>query len=62
MQRAEAEGRDPDEELRQVVGETVIEGMIRGYGMGTEAASDRSVDEEQPNGVKRSRTDADGGP
>ena len=35
MERAEAEGRDPEEELRQVVGRTVLEGVITGYGMGT---------------------------
>ena len=35
MERAEAEGRDPEEELRQVVGRTVLEGVSTGYGMGT---------------------------
>ncbi|ETW83083.1 hypothetical protein HETIRDRAFT_247006, partial [Heterobasidion irregulare TC 32-1] len=38
MGRAEAEGRDPDEELRQVVGRTVLEGVVAGYGMSETAA------------------------
>ncbi|PPR05750.1 hypothetical protein CVT24_006689, partial [Panaeolus cyanescens] len=33
MHRAEAEGRDPEEELRQVVGRAVIEGVVTGFGM-----------------------------
>ncbi|KAJ7650327.1 ankyrin repeat-containing domain protein [Roridomyces roridus] len=33
MQRAEAEGRDPDEELRAVVSRTVLEGVVTGYAM-----------------------------
>ena len=61
MQRADAEGRDPDEELRQVVGRTVLEGVVTGYGMSAEAADDRQETDEPLNGVKRSRTDNDGG-
>ncbi|KAI0070414.1 ankyrin [Panus rudis PR-1116 ss-1] len=34
MQRAEREGREPDEELlRRVVERTVVEGVVRGYGL-----------------------------
>nr|GAT60799.1 ankyrin [Mycena chlorophos] len=36
MQKAEEEGRDPDEELRRLVGQTVLEGVTTGYEM-TEA-------------------------
>ncbi|KAI0649256.1 ankyrin [Trametes meyenii] len=56
MQRAEAEGREAsDDELRQIVGRAVIEGMVTGYGMGSEAGQGR----EDRNGddVKRPRTD-----
>ncbi|KAG2133651.1 uncharacterized protein EDB93DRAFT_1093111 [Suillus bovinus] len=51
MQRSEADGRDPDEELRQVVGRTVLEGVIAGYEMTTDSS------DVQANGVKRPRTD-----
>ncbi|KAI0749587.1 ankyrin [Daedaleopsis nitida] len=57
MQRAEAEGREASEdELRQIVGRAVIEGVVTGYGMGTEAAQDT---DEQRNGddAKRPRTE-----
>jgi len=33
MQRADAEGRDPETELREVVGRTVLEGVLTGYEM-----------------------------
>lgn len=56
MQRAEAEGRDPDEELRQVVGRTVLQGMVTGYGMSTEAEDSRD-DRDDSSGAKRSRMD-----
>ena len=63
MQRAEAEGRDPDEELRQVVGRTVLEGMVTGYGMSTLGGERRDTTEDGPtDGPKRPRTDGgDGG-
>lgn len=59
MERAEAEGRDPDEELRQVVGRTVLEGVLTGYEMATDEGGDTSPREgrEAVNGVKRPRTD-----
>ena len=58
MQRADAEGRDPDEELRQVVGRTVLEGVVTGYGMSTDDGQDNI---EQPSNAKRSKRDTDGG-
>lgn len=64
IQRAEAEGRDPDEELRQVVGRTVLEGMITGYGLGMQAETqERGGADHDPasNGVKRPRTDEGSG-
>ncbi|KAI0925991.1 hypothetical protein AcW1_008278 [Taiwanofungus camphoratus] len=59
MQRAEAEGRNPEEELRQVVGRAVLEGVVTGYGMSTEAEDRREdrADLNGSNGVKRSRMD-----
>ncbi|KAF7796636.1 hypothetical protein EIP86_007818 [Pleurotus ostreatoroseus] len=59
MQRAEAEGRDPDDELRAVVGSAVIEGVLAGYSMtqGDEARAERDADE-----VKRARRDGEGPP
>lgn len=59
MQRADAEGRDPDEELRQVVGRTVLEGVAAGYDMSAEASDIRHSNIESPGGTKRSRTDGD---
>jgi hypothetical protein len=60
IQRAEGEGRDPDEELRQVVGQTVIQGMVAGYGMGVlaEEEGQRGVPDEPDAGPKRTRTDS----
>ncbi|CAA7267157.1 unnamed protein product [Cyclocybe aegerita] len=46
MQRAEAEGRDPDEELRELVSRTVLEGVVTGYGMGAEAREGGQGQEE----------------
>jgi len=36
MQRAEVENRDPEEELRQAVSRTVLEGVVTGFEMSTE--------------------------
>ncbi|VDB88420.1 unnamed protein product [Peniophora sp. CBMAI 1063] len=44
--RAEAEGRDPEAELREVVGEAVIAGVRAGYGF----AEDVGVGQQTPNG------------
>jgi hypothetical protein len=60
MRRAEAEGRDPDAELREVVGRTVLEGVLTGYEMTTDGngnASDAQDARENANSAKRSRTD-----
>jgi len=65
MRRAEAEGRDPDAELREVVGRTVLEGVLTGYEMTTDGngnASDTQDTRENGNGAKRSRTDHGPGP
>jgi len=62
MQRAEEEGREPDEEeLRQIVGRTVLDGMLTGYGLGSEGQG--TSEERRENGdevhgdVKRPRMD-----
>lgn len=57
IERAEAEGRDLDEELRQVVGRTVLEGVIAGYEMTADSEATHHSEAGSPNGVKRSRTD-----
>ncbi|KAF8807033.1 ankyrin [Phlegmacium glaucopus] len=51
MERAEAEGRDPEEELRRVVSRTVVEGVLTGFEMSTDASSN----DDSPS--KRPRTD-----
>jgi hypothetical protein len=58
MQRAEAEGRDPDEELRQVVGRTILDGVQVGFQM---TQGEGGGTEEPLNGEhasKRPRTDS----
>ena len=60
IQRAEAEGREvPEEELRQIVGRAVIEGVITGYGMGVDTASGQAGNERPDGGdaAKRPRTE-----
>lgn len=61
MERADAEGRDPDEELRQVVGRTVLDGVITGYGLGTMNEGERRDGNGGGDGseVKRARRDGD---
>jgi len=66
MQRAEAEGRDPEPELRQLVGRTVLEGVVTGYDMSIEPSERRDEgddvrEREGLHGAKRSRTDDDPG-
>lgn len=46
MQRAEADGRDPDEELREIIGRTVLDGVARGHGS-ADAADDSSQPKRQ---------------
>ncbi|OSD06312.1 ankyrin [Trametes coccinea BRFM310] len=56
MERAEAEGREAsDEELREVVGRAVLQGMVTGYGMSQDGAQGR--EERDGDAAKRSRTD-----
>ena len=57
MQRAEAEGRDPDAELREVVGRHVLEGVLTGYEISTGGGSGDDTREEREEAAKRSRTD-----
>ncbi|KAA1467477.1 hypothetical protein DENSPDRAFT_832538 [Dentipellis sp. KUC8613] len=63
MQRAEAEGRDPEEELRRVVGRTVLEGMLAGYGLADQQNDRRSeLEDTGATDSKRRRLDDDGAP
>ena len=62
IQRAEAEGRDPEEEIRQVVSRTVLQGVVTGFDMTTTGsdsddrrASATDVDHGTP--AKRPRPD-----
>jgi len=55
MDRAEREGRDPEEELRAAVSRTVLEGVVTGYQM-SEDVTDRREGSPETNGVKRPRT------
>ena len=64
MMRAEADGHDPDAELREVVERTVLEGVMAGYDMSTNTEEGRREPREREiNGVsKRSRMDDGSGP
>jgi uncharacterized protein len=53
MDRAEREGRDPEEELRTAVSRTVLEGVATGYEMSEDSIEASTAD---VNGVKRPRT------
>lgn len=63
MQRAEVDGNDPDQELRQLVQRAVLEGVITGYEMlNTQASEDReSLKSHGSTDIspKRQRTDND---
>jgi len=56
IERAETEGRDPEDELRTVVGRTVLEGVFTGYEMTT---LDKNNDSDTQSPSKRSRMDDD---
>ena len=63
MQRADAAGRDPDQELRQVVGETVVAGIVAGLEMRAEgeegdARAGPQSDDAGQGRSKRTRHDA----
>jgi uncharacterized protein len=67
MQRAEAEGKDPNAELRALVSRTVIQGVATGYEMSADTSERRDTDDdvrerEGLHGAKRSRTDDSHGP
>ncbi|KAF9468128.1 hypothetical protein BDZ94DRAFT_1247255 [Collybia nuda] len=56
MERAEAEGRDPEDELRQVVSRTVLEGVVSGFEMTTNTEEEqRGPANDSPS--KRPKTD-----
>lgn len=55
MERAEREGREPDEELRGVVGRVVVHGMVQGYAMGEGMEVDEGEEEEGVGGEGRRR-------
>lgn len=62
MERAEADGHEPDAELRDLVSRAVMHVVATGYEMGTSAQdSERrgsdEHDQDNTNGVKRSRTE-----
>lgn len=57
MMRAEADGHDPEAELRQVVERTVLEGVMTGYDLSSAATDRREREDRELNGAKRSRTD-----
>ncbi|KAF9236732.1 hypothetical protein BU15DRAFT_49693 [Melanogaster broomeanus] len=59
MQRAEAEGTNPDEELRTAVSRTVLEGVLTGYEMSTQGGADDSNLDDQ--NMKRPRTNGPNG-
>jgi uncharacterized protein len=48
MERAQAEGRDPEEELRQVVSRTVFEGVLTGFEMSTDSSSKDDPPSKKP--------------
>ncbi|KAI9568262.1 hypothetical protein HD554DRAFT_2022549 [Boletus coccyginus] len=46
MQRAEAQGTDPDEELRAAVSRTVLEGVLTGYELSTQDGADTNLEDQ----------------
>ncbi|GLB40205.1 putative ankyrin repeats (many copies) [Lyophyllum shimeji] len=59
MHRAAAEGREPDDELREAVGRAVLEGVVTGYQMTTDNDTDTAQDARE-DAAKRARTDEGG--
>lgn len=57
MERAEADGQDPEEQLRQLVSRTVLEGVVTGYEMSVDNESPRGGDVQDSTPSKRSRND-----
>jgi hypothetical protein len=65
IQHAEAEGRDPEDEIRQVVSRTVLQGVVTGFDMATNVEDDRDRRGSGSDGVngtpaKRPRPDGPG--
>ena len=56
IQRAEAEGRDPEDEIRQVVSRTVLESVATGFDMTTTHGDDRRVNRVDGTPSKRPKT------
>jgi hypothetical protein len=54
MQRAEEEGRDPDQELRDAISKTVLDGVAKGHDLAAGESADAAHDSLQP---KRQRLD-----
>jgi hypothetical protein len=58
IRRAEAEGREPDDELREAVSRTVLSGMVQGYSATEDATNDGQRERDEPeDGAKRRRTE-----
>lgn len=47
MHRAESEGMDPDEALREAVSRTVLEGVLTGFELSTQTSADNPNPDEQ---------------
>jgi len=54
MQRADEEGRDPDQELRDAISKTVLDGVARGHDLAAGESAGAAHDSLQP---KRQRLD-----
>lgn len=48
MEQAQTEGRDPEEELRQVVSRTVLEGVLTGFEMSTDSSTEDDSPSKRP--------------
>lgn len=57
MQRAEADGQDPEEQLRRLVSDAVLQGVVTGYAMGETASSTSPRGDETNLDSKRRRMD-----
>jgi hypothetical protein len=61
IQRAEAEGRDPEEEIRQVVSRTVLQGVATGFDMSTIDSDRRGPETDSVDGTPAKRPRPDDG-
>lgn len=62
IQTAELDGRDPEEELRQVVGRAVLEGVVTGFQMTTDDADPQSSNGTNGTPAKKAKTDDSSAP